>query len=576
MTHLADVHVDAAPLRGGGARGVIRRICTKNPFYVLSAALFLAGLWISFGDPAQADDTWSMMTGLAGYTLLLAATACLLVRFGNVWDDVRTVLLLVVLMFLATSVTFDQVLVLDPGRGYACYLGGLLLAAAVSEAVLRGIRLRLPAVFRVPYHLILALFFLYPLALSRLLSEPRSEAMMWGLFAFSAAAGLVFLTLLPAARRGPDCVRANGSPWRWPLYPWSLFGVLGLAVPARAFLLCWSMHLLDGPDRLESSVFGPYFVVPFGLAVAVLLLEIGLASGPRPRHALAAALALPAGLVALAMVGHRTDPVYQEFLGAFTDRLGGGPVFLTVLAATAFYAYAALRRVPFAVEALTGALVALAFVGPFTLSLDDLAAPSPGPLVAAALLQLALGLRRRESWRCLLGGVVLATAAALALPVQPDATALRGLIALHLALTAMLIVGAAFDDALAWLLRAGGAGLVLVACLAVLFVPLDPPARLPQWERDVYPLIMAALLAGYGLLLRHRPSLATATLVLACWLLAVGWRGYCFLRQLIMGLDYITVSLALFAVAIGVSLAKSGALSRWVALREERVPHLPD
>mgnify|MGYP000126314188 CR=1 FL=1 len=33
-----------------------------------------------------------------------------LVRFGNVWDDVRTVLLLVVLMFLATSVTFDDVL----------------------------------------------------------------------------------------------------------------------------------------------------------------------------------------------------------------------------------------------------------------------------------------------------------------------------------------------------------------------------------------------------------------------------------------------------------------------------------
>ena len=32
----------------------------------------------------------------------------------RVWNDVRTVLLLVVLMFLATSVTFDELLVMHP------------------------------------------------------------------------------------------------------------------------------------------------------------------------------------------------------------------------------------------------------------------------------------------------------------------------------------------------------------------------------------------------------------------------------------------------------------------------------
>jgi len=141
---------------------------------------------------------------------------------------------------------------MTPGRGFACYLGGLLLAVAVSEGVLRGIRLRLPAWFRVPYYLILALFFLYPLALSPLLDGPRSEALLWGLFGFSPAAGLVFLTLLPAIRRGPDYVRANGSPWRWPLYPWVLFGLLACAVPARAFLLCWSM----GPARRAPTATG--------------------------------------------------------------------------------------------------------------------------------------------------------------------------------------------------------------------------------------------------------------------------------------------------------------------------------
>ena len=68
------------------------------------------GLWVSFGSQVDASQTWALLFGLVGYTLLLAVTACLLVRFIGVWDDVRTVLLLVVLMFLATSVTFDEVL----------------------------------------------------------------------------------------------------------------------------------------------------------------------------------------------------------------------------------------------------------------------------------------------------------------------------------------------------------------------------------------------------------------------------------------------------------------------------------
>src|SRR6516162_4062399 len=236
MSQLSKVRVPCAPPPNRTGRGLIRWVCTNNPFYVLSAGLFLAGLWISFGAQSEEVQTWALMSGLAGYTLLLAVTAFLLVRFGKVWDDMRTVLLLVVLMFLATSVTFDEVLVFHPERGFACYLGGLLFALLVSEGLLRGIRLALPLCFRVPYYLILALFFLYPLALRPLLADPRSEELMWGLFGFSPVAGLLFLTLLPAIRLGPDCVRDNGSPWRWPLYPWVLFGLLGFAVPARAFL----------------------------------------------------------------------------------------------------------------------------------------------------------------------------------------------------------------------------------------------------------------------------------------------------------------------------------------------------
>ena len=70
------------------------------------------------------------------------------------------------------------------------------------------------------------------------------------------------------------------------------------------------------------------------------------------------------------------------------------------------------------------------------------------------------------------------------------------------------------------------------------------------------------MLAGYALLLGARPPLAGAGLLLACWLAAAAWRGYFTLRQFVRGLDYLALSLPLFALAVLISLAKSGALRR--------------
>jgi hypothetical protein len=542
-------------------------VCTKNPFYVLSAGLFLAGLWLSFGAQQSEADTWALMSGLAGYTLLLAATACLLVRFGNVWDDVRTVLLLVVLMFLATSVTFDDILVFSPARGLVCYLGGLAFAVAVSEGLLRGIRLRLPALFRGPYYLILALFFLYPLALRPLVGDPHGEALQWGLFAFPAVAGLAFLTLLPAVWRGPAYVRDNGSPWPWPLYPWVLFGVFAFAVPGRAYLLCRSLHLVES-GGLNQLIFGPYFLVSFGLALAVLLMEMGLAS-KRP-GAVAVALAAPVGLVALTLVGHRDDRLYRGFLGLFADRLGGDPLALTLTAAAAFYGYAAVRRVPLALDALAATLAAVAFVGPQTMLRPHALQFEPPPLLAAAGLEIALAAWRRDSIRALVGAAGLVAVAVLSLPLA--AMPLRGAVAFHMALLAVWVVGAALDDPFARWLRGFGCFLAVLACLAFVSGDPIPPAAVPPWLPAAYVPAMVLLLAGYGRLVRHTPSLVAAGVALAAWLVAFGWQSYLLLREHLAGLDHIAVSLALFAVAVLVSLGKSGQLSRW--LRERLGPGL--
>ena len=122
----------------------------------------------------------------------------------------------------------------------------------------------------------------------------------------------------------------------------------------------------------------------------------------------AVALAVPVGLVALAAVGHRDDPVYAEFLRVFAPRLGGTPLFLALLAAAGFYLYAWARRVPFAVDGLTAAVAALAVVGPDSLTVRDLGGPLPFPVYAAGVLQLAVGMRRWDALRCLAGGLGVA------------------------------------------------------------------------------------------------------------------------------------------------------------------------
>src|SRR5260221_6924414 len=125
----------------------------------------------------------ALTLGLAGYTVLLAAAALVLVRFAGVWNDVRTVLLLVVFMLLATSVTFDELLAMAPERGKRLNVAGLAFSILVSEGILRAIRLRLPLGFKLPYYLMLALFFLYPILLAPLYGNPNSETLQWRLFA---------------------------------------------------------------------------------------------------------------------------------------------------------------------------------------------------------------------------------------------------------------------------------------------------------------------------------------------------------------------------------------------------------
>ena len=298
---------------------------TNNPFYVVSAALMFVGLRMSFDTGAgEHYQTGALMAGLMAYTLLLAATAWFLIRYGELWQDVRSLLVVVVLLFLATSVCIDRSLADDVDTmRVPLAIGGFVFAVVVSELLLRGIGLRLPAGFRLPYYAVLALFFLYPAAIIFFSFSARNAALKWVLYGFSPLAGVVFLGLLPAVRRGPDYVADNGSPWRWPWYPWVLFGALAFGLCLRTYSLSVSFHAVG------RSAHGLRPVLPGPVSVGrdVCVARTGHRLGQPAGDRLGAAGAdCPDGDVAYGLAGRGPrrgiSPSVSRFAGIFTAVLG--------------------------------------------------------------------------------------------------------------------------------------------------------------------------------------------------------------------------------------------------------------
>jgi hypothetical protein len=540
-------------------RRLIHWLYTNNPFYVISAALVFIGLRMSFDTSGPAVQSASLMSGLTAYTLLLAATAWFLIRYGSLWQDVRTLLLLVVLMLLAISVSFDRALVEDPDLGIRLFLGGLAFAVVLNEVLLRGIGLRLPVGFRLPYYTMLALFFLYPLALRAQVREP-GPALLWGMFGFCAAAGAVFLALLPAIRRGAGYVSDNGSPWQWPWYPWVLFGVLGLGVCLRAYYLCVSFHAATG----SHTIFGFYFLVPFLWVVAYLLLEIGIVA--RWKKATYVALFSALGLVALALTACPTQANDLGFLKLFHDTVGTSPLFVTLLAVAAFYVIAWIRGVPEASLLLLLVVTALSVCGPNTFNPATTWGPYGWPVLAVGIVLLIWGIRKRDALRCLLGAWCVVFMLWVDLREMSFA-AYHGAIPLHLLLACALAVGAAFRDSIGKAIQRLGAVALL---LMVLIAALSPPSEIgnpPRTLLTAYPLVAAGAAVVYGFAVGNSWYYAAAIGGFCGWCAVPGWNLFCQARRTIAGLNYIALGAASFLVALLVSFRKMGVFRR---LREHR------
>ena len=202
----------------------------------------------------------ALLCGLGGYTLLLATTACVLIRLGNLWDDLRSLLLLIVMILMAMAMSGDDVMAADAGKGALVCVGGFLFATV-------RLRSRPARHSTSPSRLVSHGLLPDPGPGVSLSSCPgpildpagKSRATVGALCVLTAGRPRAS-ALIPAARAGRAHVARNGSPWRWPLYPWSLFVVMATWSGRPLFhALCFvslrrgTSHdlraLFSGPDR---------------------------------------------------------------------------------------------------------------------------------------------------------------------------------------------------------------------------------------------------------------------------------------------------------------------------------------
>lgn len=508
---------------------VLRSLYTNNPFYLVSAGLILYGVHVSFRpEPGQLINPWALMGLLSGYAIILAATAYLIIRWGKVWEDARSIVLVLLLIIVAISVSFDEMINTSPAQGYGLLLFGLGFATAISEALFRGLAVRLPYLFRAPYYAILTLFFVYPLFVSQEVTGLPRATVDLRIYLFSSVAGAAFLTLIPAIRRGAHLVGDNGTPWRWPWFPWTAFAFLAVGIVLRAY----GLSLAFSPDDGMESTFGVYYLVPFFLALLVLVLEIGIVE-KRETMVNIATWAAPV-LVLLSIPMDEGSAPYRDFLELLTDS-AASPLYLSVIGLLVFYVYAWIHGVRQAEWGMALALLLACFIGRRTISPRNFDALHWWPLATLAGLEAWQAMIHRSSVRSFVAATCLLAGLSIGLKGTMF-TAYNGALPLHLDVAAALAIGLVFHDAFALALRRTCAVLLPLACLIA--VDSEQVRILSEAVRLSYLLALTSLAIAYWRLVGDRWFLFAGAVNAACsfltaagslhgtWSRSVGARGF--------------------------------------------------
>ncbi len=563
-TPLRDQALIIAPTQQ--SRSWLRRLLSPpNPFYLLSAAFILHSTGLGISGAGELPAT--VIVGIVGgYVLLLSTIGFGIVRLWNVWDDARSILLIVMLLFLEMALAADRPLVEHSVLGVRLLLIGLTITILATEIILRGLRMRLPFAFRGPLYLLWSLLFLYPLIMLDPLAHREYALMPWLTLGFPVACGCGILTLLPAVRRGPSSVGESGTPWEWPWYPGTLFVFLGLCLLARSAAICVSFDPAFALDFNAAwnfqSVWGPYFTVPILLAFAVLLMEAAIARRHWATHL--AALFLPALCVGLSIPGSEGNAAYREFVIQLVENVGS-PLWLMLLAAGGLYAVAAVRGLALAWRGVVFCVLALGAVTPETIDLRQITHAEPWPLlVAAGMLMLPGVIQHRSRW--VLEGSLYAIGAVWAYDWLDGQVISEMRLVATLAMTATLLVGGLMRDAAAQSIRRLGSTTMVVAagemCLqtsvlhavrwlpvAYLFYMALLPAVIGGWCRDPFVRSSGAINGVKW----YTGTLLQVSVLLREWYAWAGWRSFLW-------------GIAMLHVAVAASAIKGGVHRRMLSV----------
>lgn len=559
---------------------LLSMVYVHNPFYLISACLFVFGLKLLFrnGDSSVLFqrgsvgyiEPWGLLGSLAGITLLMAVTAILIVRFGKVWDDARSLILIVLLMLMAIAVSMDELAnMLSENESMQhlalLFAAGTSFAVVIGELLIRGLGIRLSAGYRLPLYGFMVLFFASPVLLLREVTLMDAEATRWLIAAFPMAAGLLTLTLIPAIRRGSAVVVDNGTPWKWPSFPWTPFVFIALAVCFRSYSLTMSFDPLVS-SHFWDTTFGIYQLVPFLLAVLVVMLEIGIAE-KLIRLQQAIMLAAPALLILAYpwLVPWSRLPGYANFTYVVVDELAS-PVFLTAIGLGLMYLWAWWKGVRHAEAGVFGMVLLLTMIGPrafgyrtWHLSQQQM---SWWPLLALAALQIVFGIRRRKSLRTFAGLLIVIFVAFKTVPSLGGFSEWPAFLVVHLFLISVLSVGILFRDGFSEILRQIGPP--LVSCTMIVALALLNRSDVSAVQMAGYAVGMTLLPLGLAWFLSSHKYLLVVYLHcgLAVVLAMASGVVWFFRSTLPAGVKPVVLGISSFLIAVFISVLKSGVARR--------------
>ncbi len=532
---------------------------TQNPFYLIGTLVILFGLQQCLGQEPQFASSGMLSTILAGYTLILVAVAILIVRWGNLWDDVRTILLVVVLLFYMLSTSLDVQVLEQPETGSYLLGAGLLFTIAVSELLFRQLRLQLPMPYRMAFYFSLAVLFLYPIALAWISFYRWYQLRTWALGCFSIVAAWPLLALIPAARSRAGVPMPCRASWQPPYYPWSLFIFLTIGMGLRA----WWLTISFDPTKGAGSCFQPYFLIPFVLVWAIILVEGGITQ--RSRSGLAAGLMLPWIALVLGYWGSGNSTADTAFLFDLR-RSFGTPPQLAVWSVLAFQGWAFWRTLGLSANrcqewALTCTALLACMTGHTTLDWQSLVMPNTAGLAIVAAGWLANAWRLNCSVRALiaatLGGLCISASGMAGQFCDP-----QGFWRLHAPVLIVLALMAVFQDRMAERLRSLALSVIPTLAIAT-------AAVYPIWFGDVPAMHLAAYLGYLTLtsvrlwqLQRQVPQLTAVAMTLSCNFVLMLWPAGAWLTGswLAAGLPYLAGGLGVVAAGLGISLLKMGII----------------